>query len=62
MYSHHVLLATLMACPDHAGTPQGQCSVGCDVLVNVDKGIGSGWQQNTQNLAVSSMVKNGSGR
>ena len=56
MCSDHVLLATLMACPDQVGTPQGQLSVSCDVLVDNDRGTGSGWQQSKQNPAVSSVV------
>jgi len=55
MCSHHVLLATLMARPDQVGTPQGQRSVSCDVLVDNDWGTGSGWQQSKQNPAVSSV-------
>ena len=56
MCSHHVLLAALMARPDQVGTPQGQHSVSCDVLVDNDWGTGSGWQQSKQNPAVSSVV------
>jgi hypothetical protein len=56
MCSYHVLLAALMACPDQVGTPQGQHGVSCDVLVDNDRGIGSGWQQSKQNPAVSSVV------
>ena len=56
MYSHNVLLAALMACPDQVGTPQGQRSVSCDVLVDNDWGTGSGWQQSKQNSTVSSVV------
>ena len=56
MCSHHVLLAALMARPDQVGTPQGQHSVSCDVLVDNDRGTGSGWQQSKQNPAVSSVV------
>ena len=56
MCSDNVLLATLMACPDQVGTPQGQLSVSCDVLVDNDRGTGSGWQQSKQNPAVSSVV------
>ena len=55
-YLHYVLLIMLMACPDQVGTPQGQLSVSCDVLVDNDRGTGSGWQQSKQNPAVSSVV------
>jgi hypothetical protein len=55
-YLHYVLLIMLMACPDQVGTQQGQRSESCDVLVDNDMGIGSGWQQSRQNRAVSSVV------
>ena len=55
-YLHYVLLTMLMACPDQVGTRQGRRGGSCDVLVDDDMGIGSGWQQSRQNRAVSSVV------
>ena len=45
-----------MVRPNQVGTPQGEHSVSCDVLVDNDRGTGAGWQQSKQNPAVSSVV------
>ena len=52
----YVLLTALRACPDQVGTQQGQLSGSWDVLVDDDRGIGSGWQQSKQNYALPAVV------
>ena len=54
--SRHVLWIMWMAHPNQASRPQGYHHVNGDTLAANDSGIGSGWQQGTQNWARLSVV------
>ena len=56
--SPYVLQIMPMAYPNQAGSQQGSHGVSCDILAVNGLGIGLGWRQSRQNLALPAVVGN----